>query len=318
MSELPKPVRLAKEKPVRCAIYLNSNLDGGAAADRNAIQMQRQLVQRYIARRRDDGWTYSTQEYEDIGQRGGPMKRPAMRRLLADAEAGKLDCVAFSSFDCVTLSVSCCVKLARQLERYGVVVDTANQLPARLCQVLSDCYRRSRVCPREAILRHQQLQRQQHAIRCGIYVRGSRRGAGFDDVLPQRKAIVKFLAIWRLNNAQHVETAYQDIDLPEHGPPQPALKRLLKDVDAGKMDCVIVHTFDRLTERLISHEALLKKLRQREVALLSLWPHSYHIWGRRLERAWIGDMPRFLRATARWQTDEEKERQARHTQAATG
>lgn len=317
MSELPKPSCLSKEKPVRCAIYLNSNLDGGGAADRNVIAVQRQVVERYLARRRAEGWTFLTAEYEDLGQRGGATRRPAMRRLLADAEAGKLDCVAVSNFDCVTLSASDRAKLVHKLHCQGVVIHDVSPLPPRLCEALHGYFQRGFTCPREDFVRHQQFL-QQHPIRCAIYVRGSHDGAHFDNVAQQRKAIDEFLAIWRCHNAPYVETTYQDIDLPENSPPQPALKRLLKVVDAGEVDCVIVPTFDRLTERLISHEALLKKLRQRDVTLLSLRPQFYHIWGRRMERAWIGDMPRFVRATARRQTDEDKERPARHAQATTG
>jgi hypothetical protein len=72
-------------------------------------------------------------------------------------------------------------------------------------------------------------------------------------------------------------------------------------VDAGKVDCVVVHTFDRLTEVLLSHDALLAQLRRRGVTLLTVRPEFYHLWGKRMERAWIGDMARFVRRTDRWQ-----------------
>ena len=314
MRDIPKPVSLVKEKPVRCALYYCSNLDGGGTADRNAIRVQRKTVDRYLAYRRDEGWTYaSIQDYEDIGQQGGPMKRPAMRRLLADAEAGKLNCVVLHNFDCVTLSISYRVRLIRQFYRYGMEINETDVLPQHLNDAIWGYLHYGFTCTPEEFVLHQQLQRQ-HPIRCGIYVRGSRGGAHGDNVLRQRQAIVQFLAIWRLHNAQHVETAYQDIDLPESGCPQPALKKLLADVDANRIDCLIVNTFDRLTEKLISHEALLEKLRQRDVTFLTLRPKFYHTWGRRMERAWIGDMPRFLRG----QKDAEKQSQAQQIEAAAG
>ena len=47
---------------------------------------------------------------------------------------------------------------------------------------------------------------------------------------------------------------------------------MLEDVDAGQVDCVVVQTFDRLTNPLISHEELLAKLRKRDITLLVLSP----------------------------------------------
>jgi hypothetical protein len=47
----------------------------------------------------------------------------------------------------------------------------------------------------------------------------------------------------------------------------------------------------------VSHEELLAKLRQRDVTLVTVRPHFYHVWGKRMEQAWIGDKSQFLRRT---------------------
>jgi hypothetical protein len=70
-----------------------------------------------------------------------------------------------------------------------------------------------------------------------------------------------------------------------------------------------------LTERLISHQELLNRLWQHDVTLVTLKPQFYHLWGRRMEEAWIGDMPRFLEATERSKTEREKQDEARLDEA---
>jgi DNA invertase Pin-like site-specific DNA recombinase len=287
-------------KTVRCAGYCSSNLDDGGAADLNAIRVQRQRIDAYLARQRCEGWVCLPEKHEDLGERGGALKRPALRRLFADAEAGKLDRVVTCGFDGVTRSNSDRARIITHFRRCGVLLQDARSLPDTLREILGRFRQRVRVCPPDELRRHREAQ-QRHVIRCAVYVRGQREATGVESVKRQRQAVAKFLGIWELHNAFPSAKAYEDIDLAEKGPRQPALRRLLRDVDAGKVDCLVVHTFDRLTEGLVSHEALFAQLRRRDVTLLTLCPEFYHLWGKRMERAWIGDMAKFLQRTDRWQ-----------------
>ena len=45
-----------KPKTVRCAIYCSSNLDGGGAADQNAIRVQTKMLKTYLASQQANGW----------------------------------------------------------------------------------------------------------------------------------------------------------------------------------------------------------------------------------------------------------------------
>jgi hypothetical protein len=47
----------------------------------------------YIKSRQHEGWVCVPEHYDDGGFTGANMDRPAIRRLLADIEAGKVDCV---------------------------------------------------------------------------------------------------------------------------------------------------------------------------------------------------------------------------------
>jgi DNA invertase Pin-like site-specific DNA recombinase len=296
MSVSLEPAWPAKLETVRCAAYCSSNLDGGGAADLNAVAVQRQRIDAYLARRQREGWVCLPEKYEDVGERGGALKRPAFRRLLTDVAARKLDCVVTYSFDCVTHSNPDRFRIITRLRRYRMMLQQTGPLPDRLREILGRFRQRVRVCPPDELRRHREAQRR-HVIRCAVYVRGRREAIGVESVKRQRQAIAKFLGIWQLHNAFYTAKAYEDIDLVEKGPRQPALQRLLREVDAGKVDCVVVHTFDRLTERSLSHEMLLARLRRRDVTLLTLCPEFYHLWGKRMERAWIGDMARFVRRT---------------------
>jgi DNA invertase Pin-like site-specific DNA recombinase len=290
------PARSTKPKTVRCAAYCSSNLDDGGAADLNALRVQRQTIDACIARQRPEGWICLPEKYEDVGERGGALKRPALRRLMADAEAGKLDCVVTYGFDCVTRSNPDRIRIITHFRRCGVMLQNASSLPDPLREILGRYQQRASVCPPDDLRRHREAQRR-HVIRCAVYVRGRRGAAGVESVKRQRQALARFLGLWQLHNAFYTAKAYEDIDLPENRSDQPALRRLLRDVDAGKVDCVVVHTFDRMTEVLLSHDALLAQLRRRGVTLLTVRPEFYHLWGKRMERAWIGDMARFVRRT---------------------
>ncbi|MGI9473391.1 MAG: recombinase family protein [Rubripirellula sp.] len=59
----------------------------------NPLDAQRDLAEAYVASQKHEGWEVGTQVYDDGGFTGGNMERPALKRLPADIEAGKIDCV---------------------------------------------------------------------------------------------------------------------------------------------------------------------------------------------------------------------------------
>ena len=79
--------------PVRCAIYTRKSTDEGLDKDFNSLDAQREAAENYIAAQREEGWTATPDRYDDGGFSGGTTNRPALQRMLADVEAGKIDCV---------------------------------------------------------------------------------------------------------------------------------------------------------------------------------------------------------------------------------
>lgn len=75
-------------REVRCAAYVRTAVMGDDAATQ-----QRKEAAALMRRHDDDGWVLVEPAYEDLGVSGCEANRPALGRLLADVEAGRVDVV---------------------------------------------------------------------------------------------------------------------------------------------------------------------------------------------------------------------------------
>jgi hypothetical protein len=78
---------------VRCAIYTRKSTEEGLKQDFNSLDAQRDAATAFIRSQVGEGWKLLPDLYDDGGFTGANMQRPALRRLLADVEAKKVDCV---------------------------------------------------------------------------------------------------------------------------------------------------------------------------------------------------------------------------------
>src|SRR5881628_1625811 len=78
---------------VRCAIYTRKSTEVGLEQNFNSLDAQREAALAYIQSQRHEGWKCLPTRYDDGGFTGGNMDRPALTRLLADVEAGRIDSV---------------------------------------------------------------------------------------------------------------------------------------------------------------------------------------------------------------------------------
>jgi site-specific DNA recombinase len=85
--------------PVRCAIYTRKSTDEGLDQEFNSLDAQREPGEPFIASQQHEGWQCLPDHYDDGGYSGGNMDRPALQRLLADIEAGRVDCVVVYKVD---------------------------------------------------------------------------------------------------------------------------------------------------------------------------------------------------------------------------
>ena len=90
----------------RCAIYTRKSSEEGLEQDFNSLDAQREASEAYIKSQKSAGWITLPAMYDDGGFSGGSMERPALRRLLADIEAGQIDTVVVYKVDRLTRSLA--------------------------------------------------------------------------------------------------------------------------------------------------------------------------------------------------------------------
>jgi site-specific DNA recombinase len=110
----PAPARTSATA-VRCAIYTRKSSEEGLEQEFNSLDAQRESGENYIASQVGEGWTCLPDRYDDGGFTGGNMERPALRRLMADIESGKVDCVVVYKVDRLSRSL---LDFARMMETF--------------------------------------------------------------------------------------------------------------------------------------------------------------------------------------------------------
>jgi len=104
----------------RCAIYTRKSSEEGLEQDFNSLDAQRESCEAYILSQKGDGWIGLSVMYDDGGISGGTMERPALKRLLADIETGRVDTVVVYKVDRLTRSLSDFAKIVDIFDAKGV------------------------------------------------------------------------------------------------------------------------------------------------------------------------------------------------------
>ena len=91
---------------IRCAIYTRKSSDEGLEQEFNSLDAQREACEAYIVSQRHAGWIALSDMYDDGGLSGGTMERPALKRLLEDIQAGKVQIVVVYKVDRLTRSLA--------------------------------------------------------------------------------------------------------------------------------------------------------------------------------------------------------------------
>jgi site-specific DNA recombinase len=91
--------RTPATKRMQCGIYTRKSTEDGLEQEFNSLDAQRESGEAYIKSQAHEGWDCVPDQYDDCGFTGGNMDRPAQRRLIADIEAGKVDCVVVYKVD---------------------------------------------------------------------------------------------------------------------------------------------------------------------------------------------------------------------------
>ncbi|MBF0341071.1 MAG: recombinase family protein [Magnetococcales bacterium] len=112
---------------VRCAIYTRKSTDEGLDMEFNSLDAQRESCEAYIASQKSEGWFLVADRYDDGGFSGGSLERPALKRLMIDIEAGKINVVVVYKLDRLTRSLMDFSKMVEAFDRRNVTFVSVTQ-----------------------------------------------------------------------------------------------------------------------------------------------------------------------------------------------
>lgn len=105
---------------IRCAIYTRKSTDEGLDQTFNSLDAQREACEAYIKSQRHEGWQAIASHYDDGNYSGGNMERPALKQIMADIEAGKVNVVVVYKVDRLTRSLADFAKIVEHFDKYKV------------------------------------------------------------------------------------------------------------------------------------------------------------------------------------------------------
>ncbi len=109
-----------KRTEIRCAIYTRKSTEEGLQQEFNSLDAQRESAEACVKSQQHEGWVCLPDRYDDGGFTGGNMERPALKRLMADIEAGRVDCVVVYKVDRLSRSLLDFARIIETFERHRV------------------------------------------------------------------------------------------------------------------------------------------------------------------------------------------------------
>ena len=110
-------------------------------------------------------------------------------------------------------------------------------------------------------------------VRCAIYTRKSHEEGleqEFNSLDAQREAAEAFIASQRHEGWMAIPTDYSDGGFSGGNIERPGLKALMRDIEAGRVDCVMVYKVDRLSRSLMDFARLMSTFDERGVSFVSV------------------------------------------------
>jgi site-specific DNA recombinase len=105
---------------LRCAIYTRKSSEDGLEQEFNSLDAQREACEAYILSQKNDGWVALPTFYDDGGLSGGTLERPALKRLLDDVSAGRVDIIVVYKVDRLTRSLADFARIVDTLDKHQV------------------------------------------------------------------------------------------------------------------------------------------------------------------------------------------------------
>ncbi len=123
----PTNTRPAITPKRRCAVYTRKSTDEGLDQEYNSLEAQRDSALAFISSQRHEGWIAIDDGYDDGGFSGGNINRPALKRLLADVEDGRIDVVVVYKIDRLSRSLGDFAKIVDLFDAHGVTFVSVTQ-----------------------------------------------------------------------------------------------------------------------------------------------------------------------------------------------
>ncbi len=111
----------------RCAVYTRKSSEEGLDMEFNSLDAQREACEAYVQSQKAEGWLLVPDRYDDGGISGGTLERPALKRLLADIEAGRVDVVVVYKIDRLSRSLMDFARLVDVFDRNEVTFVSITQ-----------------------------------------------------------------------------------------------------------------------------------------------------------------------------------------------
>lgn len=107
-------------KIIRCAVYTRKSSEEGLEQDFNSLDAQREAGEAFIKSQKHEGWELIPDRYDDPAFSGGNMERPALKKLLADINAGKINVVVVYKVDRLSRALSDFARIVEIFDKHGV------------------------------------------------------------------------------------------------------------------------------------------------------------------------------------------------------
>ena len=107
-------------KILRCAIYTRKSTEHGLELEFNSLHAQRDACEAYIKSQASQGWRAMPENYDDPAYSGGNLDRPALKTLLTDIDAGKVDVIVVYKIDRLTRSLADFAKLVEAFDARSI------------------------------------------------------------------------------------------------------------------------------------------------------------------------------------------------------
>src|SRR5258708_38507731 len=113
-------IQPAPRKAARCAIYTRKSTEHNLDLEFNSLDAQREACEAYIKSQAHEGWRLIRTRYDDGGLSGASLDRPALRELLDDVRARKVDIIVVYKVDRLTRSLGDFAKLVELFDQHSV------------------------------------------------------------------------------------------------------------------------------------------------------------------------------------------------------